>query len=60
MNEKPETNDPFRKRENKGHKGNGNPQRPSVIKRKEKRAAERKRLERNAKARARRAAARAN
>ena len=45
--------------ENLGHKGNGNPNRPSVQKRKAARAAERKRLERNAKARERRAAAKA-
>lgn len=51
--------DPFRKRENKGHKGNGDPNRPSVVKRREKRAAERKRLAKNAKARERRAAAKA-
>ena len=42
--------------ENLGHRGNGNPNRPSVVKRREARAAERKRLAKNAKARERRAA----
>lgn len=56
--------EPARKRENKGHRGNGNPNRPSVIKRRERRAAERaqreaeaKREEKNRKRREQRAAA---
>ena len=45
--------------ENLGHRGNGNPNRPSVQKRREARAAERKRLAKNAAARERRAAKKA-
>lgn len=44
----------------KDHRGNGNPQRESVKRRLAKRAETRKREEKNAKARARRAAAKAN
>jgi hypothetical protein len=45
--------------ENLGHRGNGDPNRPSVQKRRAARAAERKRLAKNERARERRAAAKA-
>lgn len=50
---------PARQRPNLGHKGNGNPNRPSVIKRREARAERRRKDEKNRKAREARAAKKA-